>query len=282
MSKFLVLNNKKIGIYIDSLNEDIFFYILKNRIIKSFSFSMSGYYLNSKFKSKIKRILMYIKNICFNRKYIIPHSSFYINLGSPIKRKLYFYRFLFIKEVNFCYKLGIKYINFHPGNHLNIISKFDCINNIVESINYVISKTKKVILVLENTSGNGTSLGYSLFQISKIINSINDKSRIGVCIDICHAFSAGYNFSNFNLCEDFFNIFDKLIGIRYIKAIHLNGSKYELNSRKDRHDSLINSKLGNIIFYWIMRNKLFDNLPIILESKFMSLWLKEIKWLNSL
>ncbi len=283
MFKYLIKNNKKIGIYIDFLKKKDIFFLIKKGIIKSLSFSMHNFFLNKKkFKKKIINLFLYLNSFSFNKKYILPHSSFYINLGHPFKNKIYLSRFLFIKEINFCYKLGIKFINFHPGNHLNKISEFYCINNIISSINYVIKKTKKVILILENTSGNGTTVCYSLEHISNVISSIDDKSRIGVCIDICHAFSSGYSFFNFKSCELFFEYFDKIIGLNYLMAIHLNGSKYKFNSRKDRHDVLKDSHLGNIIFYWIMRNKLFDNIPIILETIKFKLWLSEIIWLNSL
>ncbi len=163
-----------------------------------------------------------------------------------------------------------------------MITKLKCLNLIINSINYIISNTKNVILLIENVVNKGTSVGYSLEQINYIILNVKNKSRIGICIDICHAFSSGYDLRNFFLCQSFFLYFHKIIGLNYLKVIHLNGSKYNFFSKKDRHDSLKESYIGKNIFYWIMKNKIFNNIPLIIESKNNLLWIDEIKWLYSL
>ncbi len=285
MNTNLKIRSKKVGIYINKLKLKKIFYFIKYFGINVFSFLIYPFWLwkkNILLKKKINKILFFLNNNFININYIYAHSSFIINLGHYIKKKLYIYRNILIKEINYCNSLGIKYIVFHLGFHLNKISKFKCIKIIINSINYVISKTKNVTLLIENSSGQGTSIGYSFKHISYIISNIENKLRIGVCIDICHSFSAGYDLRSFSLCKSFFLNFHKIIGFNYLKLIHLNGSKYDFFSRKDKHDSIKNSFIGNIIFYWIMKINLFNNIPLILETKNSSLWFKEIEWLYSM
>ncbi len=285
MNTSLKIREKKIGIYINKFKLKKIFFMIEFLGIKVFSFFIYPPWLYEKniiLKKKIINILFFLKKKYIFNSIFLAHSSFLINLGHYTKNKLYIYRNLFIKEINYCNFFNIKYIVFHPGYHLNMITEFKCIGIIIKSINYIISRTKKIILLIENTAGQGTSLGYSLKQIRYIISNINDKSRIGVCLDLCHAFSSGYDLRNFYLCNFFFIYFHKVIGLNYLKVIHLNGSKYNFFSKKDRHAPIKNSYIGKNIFYWIMRNNLFNSIPLILESQNSSLWIEEIKWLYSL
>ncbi len=285
MTNKLKIKEKKIGIYINNYELKKIFFLIKNLGIKVFSFFIYPPWINKKnifLFYKINKIFFFLKKNNILNSFFIAHSSFLINLGHYIKEKLYFYRYIMIKEIHFCNLLKVKYIVFHIGYHLNMISKYKCIQLIIKSINYIINKTKNIILLIENTVNKGTSIGYSLEQISYIISNIENKSRIGVCIDICHAFSSGYDLRNFSLCEYFFLNFHNIIGLNYLKAIHLNGSKYNFNSKRDRHDSIMNNFIGNNIFYWIMKNNFLNNIPLILESKDNSLWIKEIMWLYSI
>ncbi len=285
MNTNLIIRSKKIGIYINTYKLKKIFYLIKYLGINVFSFFIYPFWLYKKnifLKKKIKKIYFFLKKNFITKKYFFAHSSFCINLGHYIKEKLFLYRNMFIEEINYCNLLGIKYIIFHLGYHLNKISEFKCIQIIIDSINFIINKTKNIVLLIENTSGQGTSIGYSLKQIEYIISNIENKFRIGVCIDICHTFSSGYDLRNFFLCRLFFLYFHNLIGLNYLKVIHLNGSKYNFFSKKDRHDSIKDNLIGNSIFYWIMKNNLFNNVPLILESKNESLWSEEIKWLYSL
>ncbi len=285
MTNNLKIREKKIGIYINNYKLKNIFFLIKNLGIKTFSFFIYPPWLRKKnvfLFYKISKILFFLKKNNILNNYFIAHSNFIINLGHYIKEKLYFYISILIKEIYFCNLLKIKYIVFHLGYHLNMISEYKCIQVIIKSINFIINKTKDVVLLIENVVNKGTSIGYSFKQIEYIISNIENKSRIGVCIDICHAFSSGYDLRNFFLCKSFFLNFHNFIGLNYLKVIHLNGSKYNFNSKKDRHDSIINNFIGNNIFYWIMKNKFFNNIPLILESKNKSLWMKEIIWLYSL
>ncbi len=285
MNNLLKIKFKKIGIHIKN------FYNLwtNNILLNYFNIKSLSFFLGNPLKWKknisnnyINKINTFIKKFNINKNYIIPHCSYLINLGSPIDINLKKSISLLKKEIFICSKLGIKLINFHIGNHLGIINEYNCINNIINSINFIIDNTSDVILVMENSSGQGNSIGYNLDHISNILLSINNKSRIGVCIDIGHAFAAGYDLRNFINCEKFFVEFDNKIGLMFLKALHLNGSRYKFFSKKDKHSTLLNSFLGNNIFYWIMKNNLFDNIPIILETINPLLWINEINWLYSL
>ncbi len=280
----LKIREKKIGLYINIYKLKKIFFIIKYLGINVFSFLIYPYWLykeNYFLKIKIENIFLFLKKKSLSN-YFYAHSNFLINLGHYIKKKLYWYRLWFIKEINYCNCLNIKYIIFHPGYHLNMITELECLNIVISSINYVINKTINVVLLIENTVNTGVSVGYSLEQINYIIKNVKNKSRIGICIDLCHAFSSGYDLRNFSLCDFFFSYFHHIIGLNYLKVIHLNGSKYNFFSKKDRHGSLKNSYLCKNIFYWIMKNKIFNNIPLILESKDNSLWIEEIIWLYSL
>ncbi len=282
-----ILKEKKkyIGIYINiwsNILDQIKFASKLNSM--SFSFLFNNFIFNNKklYHSFHKKFNLACIKYNFSKDYILPHSSFFINLCSPYKKKLIVYVNNFINEVNFCFKLGLKYIVFHPGYNLNLISKEYSLIILSNSINYVISKTKKVILLIENMSGQGTCICYDFNHISKVIDLVYDKSRIGVCFDVCHAFNAGYDLRNFENCENVFSKFENIIGLRYLKALHLSGSKYKFYSKIDRHTILKKSYLGKIVFYWIMRNKLFNNIPIILETRDIKYLREEIIWLYSL
>ncbi len=285
MNNFLKLRNKNIGIHIKN---NLFLYknviLAKKLNINAFSFFIGNPLIWKKNISNldINNFNFLCKKFNIKKKYIIPHSSYLINLGCPIKKKLLKSINLLKWEIYICNKLKLKLINLHLGSHLNLISENRCIDNIINSINYIIKSTKNIILVLENSAGNGNYIGYNLDQISSIISSIDKKSRIGVCIDTGHAFASGYDLRNFIDCDIFFNNFDRKIGFNFLKALHLNGSRCKFFSKKDKHSALLNSYLGNNIFYWIMRNNNFNNLPIILETNNINLWSNEINWLYSI
>ncbi|WWO99834.1 MAG: deoxyribonuclease IV [Candidatus Dasytiphilus stammeri] len=230
---------------------------------------------------EINRFRSLCKKYNFTSKQIISHNSYLVNLGHPLKELREKSCLAFIDEMRRCHQLGIKLLNFHPGSHLNIIDEDTCLKNISESINFVLQKTHNVIAVIENTAGQGTNLGFLFEHLAKIINLVEDKSRIGVCFDTCHAFAAGYNFCSQELYKRIFIEFEKIIGFRYLRAMHLNDAKSLLNSRIDRHHSL---GLGNIrkeTFRWIMNDQRFDDIPLIIETINPLLWKDEIAWLKS-
>lgn len=213
-------------------------------------------------------------------KYILPHDSYLINLGSPDAEGLEKSRGSFIEEMQRCEQLGLTMLNFHPGSHLKQITPEECIDRIAESINIALDKTKGVSAVIENTAGQGSNIGFAFWQIKRIIDGVNDKSRVGVCIDTCHTYTAGYDFKN--AYESVWEEFDREIGMEWLRAIHLNDSKKELGSRVDRHDSIGKGFLGIDFFSKIMKDQNLNDIPLILETPDESLWEEEITLLHSL
>jgi deoxyribonuclease IV len=213
---------------------------------------------------------------------ILPHDSYLINLGHPEKVALKKSRDAFLDEMQRCVQLGLDRLNFHPGSHLNKISEDECLANIAESINITLEKTKGVTAVIENTAGQGTNLGFSFYQLKKIIDQVDDKSRVGVCIDTAHAYSAGYDLKTKTGFKKVFQEFDEVIGFEYLKGMHLNDSKKDFGSKVDRHDSLGKGTLGLEVFECIMNDDRFDGIPLILETPNEELWAEEIKLLKSL
>ncbi len=214
----------------------------------------------------------------FLPEYILPHDSYLINLGHPEEEGLTKSRAAFLDEMQRCEQLGLKLLNFHPGSHLNKIDTEACLSRIAESINIVLDKTKGVTAVIENTAGQGSNLGNEFWHLRYIIDKVEDKSRVGVCLDTCHTFTAGYNF--LQDYDQVFNSFGQEVGFSFLRGIHLNDSKKEVGSRVDRHDSIGQGYIGNAFFERLMKDTRFDNLPIILETPDETLWTKEIAWLR--
>ena len=213
---------------------------------------------------------------------ILPHDSYLINLGHPESGALQKSRDAFFDEMQRCEQLGLDRLNFHPGSHLNQISEEKCLANIAESINWALNQTSGVIAVIENTAGQGSNLGFSFYQLKKIIDRVDDKSRVGVCIDTCHAYSAGYDIKTKAGFEKVFQEYDEVVGFQYLKGMHINDSKKELGSRVDRHDSLGTGTLGLEVFECIMNDSRFDGIPLILETPNEELWAEEIKILKNM
>lgn len=214
----------------------------------------------------------------FQPEYILPHDSYLINLGHPEPEGLEKSRAAFLDEMQRCEQLGLKLLNFHPGSHLNKISVEDCLSLIAESINITLEKTKEVTAVIENTAGQGSNLGNEFWHLKYIIDRVEDKTRVGVCLDTCNTFTAGYD-----LLEDYervFNEFEEVVGFQYLRAMHLNDSKKALGSRVDRHDSIGKGFIGFPFFEKLMRDPRFDNMPLILETIDETLWPQEIAWLR--
>ena len=218
----------------------------------------------------------------FDPKYVLPHDSYLINLGNPEEEALVKSRNAFLDEMVRCQQLGLSLMNFHPGSHLNKVSEEECLDQIAAEINAALDKTQGVTAVIENTAGQGTNLGFKFSQIARIISGVNDKSRVGVCIDTCHTFAAGYDLST-EMGYDFtMDEFEQVIGFKYLRAIHLNDSKKGCGSHVDRHETLGNGCIGKEFFIRLMNDARFDDMPIILETPDPTIWADEIKWLRSL
>lgn len=229
----------------------------------------------AKFKENLKKSGVFVEHI-------LAHAGYLINLGHPdvISRK----RSLdsLIDEMGRCEQLGVEKLVFHPGSHLQQFSETECLDCIVASINAAIASTSKVILVIENMAGQGSNMGYKFEQLSYMLKRTENKSRVGVCIDTCHLFASGYDFSSKKGYAAVWNKFNETVGLDYLQGMHLNDSKCDLGSLKDRHDSLGRGKIGLKPFEFLMNDPRFDNLPLILETADPSIWAEEIKLLYDL
>ena len=218
----------------------------------------------------------------FSPAQILAHDGYLINLGQPDDYKLEQSREAFLDEFRRCEQLGISLLNFHPGSHLNAIPIDDCLDRIADSINITLEMTEGVTAVIENTAGQGSNLGHRFEQIAHIIDRVDDKSRVGVCIDTCHAFAAGYDLSTPEGYEATWREFDEIIGMKYLAGKHLNDTKKGLDSHVDRHESLGKGILGAECFRMIMNDPRIDNIPLILETINPDIWAEEIEWLYSI
>ncbi|MDY7117286.1 deoxyribonuclease IV [Halomonas sp. SSL-5] len=212
---------------------------------------------------------------------ILPHDSYLINLGHPEAEGLAKSRAAFLDEMQRCERLGIDRLNFHPGSHLRKIGESDCLSRIAESINQALSETQGVTAVLENTAGQGSNLGWRFEQLAEIIAQVDDRSRVGVCLDTCHAFAAGYDLRTREATLAMLDEFDAVVGIDYLKGMHLNDAKSELGSRVDRHHSLGRGNIGTACFTALMRDPRTDDMPLVLETIEPAIWAEEIAWLRA-
>lgn len=220
-------------------------------------------------------------NFGFSAAQILPHDSYLINLGHPLPEALEKSRTAFIDEMQRCQQLGLSLLNFHPGSHLKQISEPLCLARIAESINIALEATAGVTAVIENTAGQGSNLGFRFEQLAAIIDGVEDKSRVGVCIDTCHAFAAGYDLRSEADCEQTFSQFSDIVGFEYLRGMHLNDAKSAFGSRVDRHHSLGEGNIGHTAFAWIMADARFDGIPMILETVEAEKWPAEIAWLKA-
>ncbi|SHO58426.1 deoxyribonuclease IV [Vibrio quintilis] len=216
----------------------------------------------------------------FLPQHILPHDSYLINLGSPEPEKLEKSRLAFIDEMARCHQLGLHLLNFHPGSHLKKISVEQCLERIAESINLAHRQVPDVIAVIENTAGQGTNLGNEFGHLARIIELVEDKARVGVCLDTCHLFAAGYDLRSAESCHKTFSEFDQIVGMHYLKAMHLNDSKTDLGSHVDRHQSLGLGMIGWSCFEYISQHADFNHISLILETTDPQLWPGEISQLR--
>jgi deoxyribonuclease IV len=223
---------------------------------------------------------------CADRGYapehILPHDSYLINLGHPEADGLNKSREAFLDELQRCEQLGLKYLNFHPGSHLGRGTEGECLRRITESVNWALEKTRAVTAVIENTAGQGGHVGYCFEHLAEIIDGVDDRSRVGVCLDTCHSYTAGYDLKSPAGYEETIRDFNRIVGLQYLKGIHLNDCKKPMGSRVDRHESIGRGTLGLEPFRSIMRDPRMDNIPLILETPDDSLWPEEIALLYRL
>ena len=216
----------------------------------------------------------------YTAEQILPHDSYLINLGNPDDEALEKSRQSFYEEMARCEQLGLNRLNFHPGSHLRVISEEASLDRIAESINLALARTQGVTAVIENTAGQGSNLGYRFEHLRYLIDRVEDKSRVGVCLDTCHTFAAGYDLSSMLQCEATFAEFDRIVGFEYLRGMHLNDAMKPLGSRVDRHTPLGEGMIGWVCFRYIMTDARFCNMPLILETPDENRWAEEIATLR--
>jgi deoxyribonuclease-4 len=246
-----------------------------------FTKNQRQWYSNPISKASTEAFRENCEKYCYKPFQILPHDSYLINLGHPEEAPLEKSRASFLDEMQRCELLGLDRLNFHPGSHLNSIGVDECLKRIAESINIVLEKTKGVTAVIENTAGQGTNLGHTFEQLRFIIDYVEDKSRVGVCIDTCHAYTSGYDVKTEDGFKRTFERFNEIIGFGFLRGMHINDSKKDFGTRVDRHENIGTGFLGEGAFAILMNDDRFDNIPLILETPEESLWEEEIKKLYS-
>lgn len=207
--------------------------------------------------------IMKDKNIDYSK--VIVHAPYIINLCN--EEKFDFSVQFLIEELNRCNKLGVKYLVLHPGSHVGLgVEKG--ISNISNGLNIALSNVEdnSVIIILETMAGKGTEIGSKLEEIKSIIDKVEDKEHIGVCLDTCHLSDGGYDLSDF---DKFLDQFDEIIGIDKVGCIHINDSKNIMGSHKDRHENIGFGNLGFDSLINIIYNKRLENIPKILETPYV-------------
>jgi len=218
----------------------------------------------------------------FMPEHILPHDSYLINLGSPDRDKLERSRNAFFDEMQRVERLGLRMLNFHPGSHLNLIEPEACLRLIAESVNMALDRTQGVTAVIENTAGQGSNLGSRFGELAFLVDLVEDKSRVGICLDTCHLFAGGYDLRTGEALDETLAAFDRTVGLGYLKALHLNDAKQPLGSRVDRHACIGKGAIGIGGFEAIMRHPMFEEMPLILETPDSEGWAAEIAMLYSL
>ncbi len=211
---------------------------------------------------------------------ILPHDGYLINMGNPDPEKRAVSVDAFIDEMKRCMALGLNRLNFHPGSHLKLIPPDDCVKLVAEGINAALDATEGVTAVIENTAGQGSNLGSSFAELAKIVELVKDRSRVGICLDTCHAFAAGYDLVTPEGYEKTMSEFDSLLGFSLLRGVHVNDSKSVLAGHLDRHDSIGKGKLGTAVFERLMKDPRFDGVPMVLETIDETLWPEEIALLK--
>jgi len=232
-------------------------------------------------EEQIEQFRVNMEECGFHPQDVLPHDSYLINLGHPEPEARAKSLKAFIDELHRCHQLGLVYLNFHPGSHLRKIDEETCLDLIADSINRALEQTTGVTAVIENTAGQGSNLGYRFEHLAYLIERVEDRSRVGVCLDTCHTFTAGYDLRTRETYEETMRSFDEIVGFSYLRGMHLNDSKVELGSRVDRHENLGKGKLGLEPFRFIMQDERMEEMPLVLETIDDELWPEEIRLLYS-
>ena len=226
--------------------------------------------------------------------HIIPHGSYLVNLAQEETEKSTQAYNAFVDDLHRCEALGIKYYNFHPGS-TGSHPRPSAIGRIATALNRAHRTTQTVVPVLETMAGGGNVVGSTFEDLRDIIALVDDKERIGVCLDTCHVFAAGYDLRTPTVFKETLDKFDQVVGIQYLKALHMNDSKAPFGSHRDLHQNIGLGFLGLRAFHNVMNESRFENLPMVLETPIdhkdeetgkevedKGVWAREIKMLENL
>jgi len=210
---------------------------------------------------------------------VLPHAGYLINLANPDEAAHAKSMAALLDELQRCMALGLDKLNFHPGSHLRLITPQQACDRVAQSINAALAQTSGVTLVIENTAGSGGNIGSTFEDLKAMVGGVDDTSRVGVCLDTMHMFGAGFDIRTRDGFLKTLEHFDRTVGMRYLRGLHLNDSKVGLGSHVDRHESLGAGLLGIDVFKCIMRDKRFENIPLVLETPNEEIWAQEIRQL---
>ncbi len=212
---------------------------------------------------------------------VLVHSGYLINLGSPDITVRTNSVAALVDEIQRCEQLGLSRLVLHPGSHLRQISERNCLQLIAEGVNAALDETANVMILLENTAGQGSNLGYNFEQLASIIGQVGQAERIGVCIDTCHLWAAGYDLSQEDSYQATWLSFERLIGWSFLYGIHINDSKGGCGSHLDRHAGLGMGAMGSKVLLRLLADERLAVVPWVLETPNYELWSKEISWLRA-
>ncbi len=223
-----------------------------------------------------------LKDCGYSSKQALAHDGYLINLGNPDRTACEKSYAALVDELRRCSQLGLPLLNIHPGSHLRLVSEEECMRQIAEAVNRALKETEGVTVVFENTAGQGSNVGYSFEQVAFMIGLVADKSRIGFCLDTCHAFAAGYDLRTQKSYDAVMKSLDTIVGFRFLRGVHLNDALSTCGSHLDRHQSIGKGNLGLDAFRFLMRDERFDEIPLVLETIDENLWPQEVAMLKSM
>ncbi len=230
----------------------------------------------------IERFGEEMQNGGYRAEQVLPHATYLINLGSPddtVREKSIA---AITDELGRCEQLGLIYLNFHPGSSKGEIEHDVCLDRIADGMKQALAETSTAQLILENTAGAGSTKGRTIEELAAIMERLPDTSRVGICIDTCHAFAAGYEIHTPDGWNALMGDIDRIIGLGYLRGLHLNDSKHPLGSNKDRHACIGRGSIGTEGFVHILTDSRIDDMPLILETPEPEIWGDEVALLASI
>jgi deoxyribonuclease-4 len=209
---------------------------------------------------------------------ILPHAGYLINLANPDPDAHARSLGALIDEMRRCQAFGLTMLNLHPGSHLRKLTVEAALDRVAESVNRALAETSEVTVVIENTAGQGGCLGVTLAELARLRERVEDPSRIGFCLDTCHAWAAGYDIRTGDGLRRLLDEFEREVGPadRYLRGMHLNDTRNELGSRVDRHAPLGTGAIGWEPFRALLRDPRSRGIPLIIETPDEARWAGEV------